>query len=223
MRSRTRVLLGVLTAAVVMACAVGSAGARRLSLTEQHFRATWTGANSMIFEEPIAGKVECEVTLEGSFHSRTLSKVSGQLIGYVTRALIRHNCIENEGWYLNGIEVQERVTLPNTLPWHIQYNSFRGVLPRIERIRIAIIGESILLRFPLVTNCLYQSTQAKPLFMDLLLNEMGAIANIEAVPTGQIPFKQGNVNCPAEVASSGRGNIFIQGGVSVAITVRLVQ
>jgi hypothetical protein len=224
MRTRTRILFGALVAAVVVAGGVGTASARRLALDEERghgFRATWEGGNSLTLESG-PNKAICEVTLEGSFHSRTLSKVCGQLIGYVTTARMRHPCTGGEAWWLNGVEVLEGVTVANTLPWHVQYNSFAGTLPRITRVRIAIVNQSVLVKI-LNVKCLYRSTQAHPQFYDLLLNEMGAAAQIQALPEPQIPFNSGEVLCPAEIALNGTGALRIQGGVSVAITIRLVQ
>jgi hypothetical protein len=221
MRTRTRILLAALTAALVLASVVSTAGARRIELSNQRFRVTWTGANQLTFRRGEA-RVVCEVTIEGSFHSRTLSKVCGQLVGYVTAAIVHHPCTENEAWALNGTENLEGQTVPQTLPWHILYVSFTGVLPRIERIRLKLIGAAFLIRI-FGVGCLYQSTHEKPMFGEIIVSETGQATILRPDPTAQIPRSSGSFLCPTEGSLEGDGAIRLQGSTTTLIFVRLVQ
>src|SRR6185503_8766261 len=123
MRTRSKLLLTALTAALVMAATVGTASARNLELAEaedQRFTATWTplqftGLGGLI-------RINCNVTLRGSFHYRTIAKVLS-LIGYVTSAALTRPCEGGEAFILNGTERLPNGTTPGTsLPWHIKYN-----------------------------------------------------------------------------------------------------
>jgi hypothetical protein len=57
-------------------------------------------------------RLSAKVTMEVSSHSRTLSKVSGELVDYLTRVIVGHPCVDGEGWALNGSEVVEGMTAP---------------------------------------------------------------------------------------------------------------
>src|ERR1044071_3581859 len=113
-------------ATLLMAFALGTASARSLSISNQNIRATF--ANLELGVEGI-NTVTCRVTLEGSLHSRTIAKVRGALIGYLTR-VSTNNC-------------NRPVTiLTETLPWHVRYESFSGILPNITLIFIRSTGIS---------------------------------------------------------------------------------
>jgi hypothetical protein len=218
MRTPARILFGALAAALVLASAVSTASARRFELSNQSFRLVWA---HLIFQGGGA-EVECPVTLEGSFHSRTLSKVSGQLVGYITRAIVAHPCEKNEGWALNGVEVTPSGASPQTLPWHIQYNSFSGTLPTISLIRVALIDASFLVEVFNIT-CLYRSTQTKPQFGNINV-VAGQATSMDALPENRVPKAAGqSILCPAEGELSGNATIRLQGSTTTLIFVRLVQ
>jgi hypothetical protein len=116
-RSMLSYLTGVAVAALFFAAIAGSASARALSTSSQTFRATWRNleaTNSFGF-----GAIRCALTLEGSFHARTISKVINSLVGAITRA---------ETAACTGGEAIPR---RETLPWHTQYGGFAGTLPNI--------------------------------------------------------------------------------------------
>ncbi len=76
------------------------------------------------------------MTIEGSFHSATVAKVVGALIGYVTRASIA------SGGCTGG-----RATVgQEALPWHLSYSGFTGTLPSISRVRQAINGAKVVIQ-----------------------------------------------------------------------------
>jgi hypothetical protein len=122
MRTSAKLGLTTLIAALLLASAVSAASASNLSIEPQNIRTTWS---SLEFVSPIV-TVRCPVTLEGSFHSRTMPKVMRLLIGAVTRVTIkRDSCREGEA-SITG------------LPWHITYEGFAGTLPRITAIRLLL-------------------------------------------------------------------------------------
>jgi hypothetical protein len=228
MRTRSRLLLAALIAAATLATAIGTAGARRIQFSENHIRAVWEAAErTTVFDGGGLFEIECRLTVEGSFHSRTLSKVSGQLIGYITEAEAPLTCLGGgEVAILNGFEPDENgVEVPNTLPWHVRYDSFRGVLPRIEGIRIQIINGSVL-GWNLFSGCLYTSTAAKPLFAILEVEAGGAITAMRWEEIFNIPLAlEGALFgfCPAGVRLRRKSTSFTVQRGTVRITVRLVQ
>ena len=85
-----------------------------------------------------AAEVSCRVTLEGSFHSRTIPKVSRQLIGAITRAIVARPCSGGEAWADNGTEAEPLGTAPNRLPFHLTYEFFTGTLPNINALGVLL-------------------------------------------------------------------------------------
>lgn len=206
--------LAALAAGLVLAVSIGTAFARRLQFSELFYRAVWVNLTAIPSEGGF-NESTCAVTMEGSFHSRTISKVSGALIGYVTRVTYGHPCISEDAWALNGIERQNGVTVANTLPWHERYVGFLNVLPLITGMRTAVVGLSVLYRLGGLFNCLYKSTTASPAFF-LDFFERGS-AEEEA---GPVPFLSGTTNCPASMRFTGTGTLTnLAGG---AITLSLV-
>jgi hypothetical protein len=138
MNNRTRMLLGAFTAALVLASAIGTASANRLSISNKAFRVTWT---PLTYGTSVGGggtQVVCNVTMEGSFHYNTIVKVLRSLIGYITKASIGHPCSgAGEAWTHNGVE-EAGLGAPfrNNLPWHVTYEGFEGRLPEIIGVRI---------------------------------------------------------------------------------------
>ncbi len=113
MRSDIKLLSSGVAAALVLAIGVAGAQARRFELSSQTIRAIWTELPFILGEST----PRCPVTLEGSFHSKTLSKVSGELVGYITRARTRkgaENCASN--WGALFLDTEEGFA--QTLPWH---------------------------------------------------------------------------------------------------------
>ena len=120
MRTTAKLGLAALAATLLLTSAISSASARSFSVTAQGLRATFTRlefTNALGF-----GFVSCSVTLEGSFHSRTIAKTA-ELIGAITRVDIRRPCT-------NG----EVIARTETLPWHVTYSGFVSNLPLISEI-----------------------------------------------------------------------------------------
>jgi hypothetical protein len=134
MRTSAKVVLTALAAAAVLASAVATASAGKLSTSEQSIRTSWTSL------EFVGGPVtvRCRVTLEGSFHSRTIAKVREALAGAITRAIVAHRCTNGEAWYDNGVEPQPLGVAPQRLPFHLTYESFATSLPNITSINLLL-------------------------------------------------------------------------------------
>jgi len=150
MRRYVKLAITSLFAIASLAALVGSASARNLSISNQNVRVTWT---SLEFEG--GAVVRCPVTLEGSFHTRTITKTIGSLIGYITRAISKNeSCTGGTGWAFNGTERQGETTLANTLPWHLTYEGFAGTLPNITRIRLLLRNARFLIE-AIGVRCIY--------------------------------------------------------------------
>jgi hypothetical protein len=201
MRTRSKLLLAALTATFVMAAAVGSASATRLATNNSHWRAIWA---SMTFKElGFAGAtIRCRVTLEGSFHSLTISKVSGQLIGAVTRAIVDEpNCTGGKARALS-----------EKLPWHVKYISFAGTLPSISSVKIALVGAQFLVEAFGFVSCLYTTSDARPA-RGIVTREAGGVAtgiaaegrissNTGGCPEGEFSGSSGTVKNETETVNS---------------------
>jgi hypothetical protein len=203
MSTRSKLLLGGLAAALVMAAFVGSASARRIEISEPRFRAVFA---PLTFGAEGQTPVVCRVTLEGSFHSRTLSKVVGALLGYVTAAETA-NCTS-----------ETARALRETLPWHILYVSFTGTLPNISSIRIDLRNAAFLVRAFGFVSCLYRTEEGHPAMGEVLVSA-GVARELRADENVKIP---GPGLCP-EGFFQGRAEVFVLGSTTTRITVRLVQ
>lgn len=142
-----KAILVVVGASLVLAALVGGASARNLSTTTRVINASWTGLSFRTG----AGTAECEVIVNGTFHQNTVSKVTGTLSGFVTAANITR-CARG------GATV-----LRETLPWHVQYDSFTGTLPNIASISARIIGVAFRITEPVFgIGCLSRSSTTEP-------------------------------------------------------------
>lgn len=220
MRTYSRVLLAASAAALVLGAAVSATSARRFAISNERYGIIWTSLE-LTGREPFFGNtltIRCPVTLEGSLHSRTLSKVSGQLIGYVTSAFVRTaNCTGGSAR-----------ALTEALPWHMRFDSFIGALPSITGIRVQLVGAAFLTRFNVFeVECLFTSTAAKPAFGILNRNTTtSVVATLRPDETSRIPLTQeaplNSEACPPEAAFQGTAEVFLQ-STTTRITVRLVQ
>jgi len=209
MRRMTRCGIATVMAVAIMACVIGSASARSLSVTNRNFRVTWT---PLTYSEPFAFfSVRCNVTVEGSLHENTISKVIGSLVGYVTRAAVAHPCTGGEGWAWNGTE--GALTGASTLPWHITYQGFTGTLPNIASVRLSMRG----FKFSINTGvCL--GTYAPAV--------ISGTANISASRTmtltpGTELFRAIEGSCP-EGRYSGTSGTLVLLGTTTAISISLI-
>jgi hypothetical protein len=208
MRTRTKLIFAGLAATVVLSAAIGTASATRIATSEQRFRVVW---RELVLSGGLA--LTCPVTIEGSFHSRTLSKVLEQLIGYVSAATVAEaSC--------NGGVAR---ILPETLPWHIRYNGFTGTLPRITEIHFRLVNAAFLVIVGGLS-CLFQSTAASPMRGWIRVEPAtGNVGNLRVDNTASIPLHTAPLNsflCPGSGTLSGEG--VTTAGVGGTIVVRLV-
>ncbi|HEX7289754.1 MAG TPA: hypothetical protein VF250_01395 [Conexibacter sp.] len=141
-----KLLLAVAGATVLLGAFTSSAFARNFSFNNQQLRAYFREVRF----NGLFGQTNCELTLEGSLHSRTIAKIIGQLIGYITAA------------HLGPCVTGTATVLTETLPWHVRYANFVGVLPNITRIDTNTIDASIRVRTPEGASCLSRSTVERP-------------------------------------------------------------
>jgi hypothetical protein len=149
MQARSKLIIVSLTAALLMALAVGSASANRLSISGGRlWRAVF---RPLRFLSVGATATSCEVTLEGSFHSGTIRKVERALIGHISRASV------------GRCEVGSATVLNETLPWHVQYLGFEGRLPEITRVRLILVGAGFQIKDGIFGQvCLSRTSEAEP-------------------------------------------------------------
>ena len=146
-----RLLLATAGAAVLLGALVSGASARQFSLSNQAFRSSFASISFDV--ENTIFRNRCQVTLEGSLHSRTLTKSSGTLIGYITSAIL-------------GPCEWPSTILRETLPWHVRYSGFTsaGGLPEILSIITHVIGFSWRIRV-LESVCLVRSSATEPIII----------------------------------------------------------
>jgi len=147
MKARRTILL-VLAATSLLAAGVSTATARRFTFTAQPFKIVWEH-----FEfARISESVRCEVTLEGTYHSTVFDKTIGAQFGSITRATVER------------CEGSTLAVLRETLPWGLEYLSFTGSLPIIERIRLRVVGLSMV--WGSFERCLIATTTTSPLVIN---------------------------------------------------------
>jgi len=181
MRTTIKLSLAALMAAMLLASGLSTASARNLSVSNQNWRVTWSRlefASSLV-------TVRCQVTLEGSFHSRTIPKIQALLFGAVTKINMK-----TEGC-TGGTMRPERPA-----PWHLTYEGFTGRLPNIETIRLLLQRYQYAITAFGVT-CKY-GTPADNLTFSGALNAAGEVTNITPLTGRNISYLlEGGGLCPA--------------------------
>ncbi len=221
MRTSVKLCFTALTAAALLASAVATTSARNLSVSNQRFRVQW---QELQFNG--GAIIECHVTLEGSFHYRTIVKRERALIGYITAATVRRPCRGGEAWAANGTESHPRLgRLANTLPWHVTYEGFVGALPNINEILLLLRGARFKIHTFLNTLCLYGDANDN-ITGRAVRDARGAITTLEPVAgrnRARLVVELGSGFCPAEGAfTNGRpGQVFLL-NTTTRITVTLI-
>ena len=202
MHTRGRLALVALAATATLSLVTSSANAGRLSLSSTTFRAVWFNTEIRI---PV-GTVTCPITLEGSFHARTIAKTFNSLIGYVTRAPIPTRACTNGN----------AVPLPETFPWHVRYSGFSGTLPNITSLAIRIVGMGM--RIESMLPCLINSEAAEPVVVDLAVTAEHRIVNAQW--NGSFGIRT-TLCFPAQTTFRGNGEMTVLNSTS-RITVTLI-
>lgn len=197
MRTRLGLALVALVCSLLLAAAVGSAS--QLVYSENHFRITYS---PMSFIPSFGATIRCPVTIERSFHSRTIGKASGSLIGF-TQSFATRTC-EAGSWRVHSA----------TLPWHAQWSTFSGSLPLIADVTTAIVGIEFELAaeaFGLRVNCDYRIASTP--FID--------VRESRGVLTGESPGSEWHASltagCP-EVRLSGNGSVKTPRGATISVS-----
>ena len=207
MRFHAKLLLAGLTAALVLATAIGTASANRLSLSERQFQIIWsTPLSSGGGGDTTA---ECAITLTGSFHASTFQKVVGALLGFVNTAAVGRAETCTRG---------AMTVLRETLPWHLTYDSFTGRLPAITGVTVQTIGASFQIEEGFGIRCLFRTTTTNPNRFTANLDGSGTVTFLRAGETETIPMT-GGILCPTTGRFTGEGgSIRTPGGRSFVIT-----
>ncbi len=213
MQRHIRLLFAGLAVTAMLVAAVGTASAQKLSISRSAIRVVW---RSLEFSNSTtANVVRCAVTLEGSFHNETMEKPRDLLVGYITGSNVQNNqCTGGRATVLN-----------ETLPWHLTYRSFSGILPIIQTLLFNLIRAGFIYEIPGVNSCKVITSIANPARTITNLNTTtGRVEGLRADETARIPL----VNGPGGFACSlGTGNFagtgaMTQLGTANDIIIRLI-
>lgn len=219
MRTTVRLVLSALAASMLLALALSTASASRLSTTNQNFRITW---RSLEFAGEGA-TIRCPLTLEGSFHTRTIAKVERALVGAVNKANVNSaNCTNGTIATFNGVERYNGTTSPNTLPWHLTYLGFTGTLPNITAVIFLLERD----RFGWISSGLctgqYGTSEDRIGFLFLLsAGVVGEASPREGQNIAHLSRRDGGLVCPSQVTLRGSGAVTLQ-GAPTRITLTLI-
>jgi hypothetical protein len=214
MARHARLFVAAAVAATALAACVGTASARRLATSENHFlvhfrELTFEGGGTQII---------CAISLEGSFHEKTIEKIVGSLVGYISEARLKRPCSGGEAWMQT---TQERgAGESESLPWHILYERFIGALPNITGIETQAIGVSLLLSLG-GTRCVYRSSSTSPMLGIINREAGGKATGVRSNEAKRIPKIEGGLLCPGSAPLVGTGIVGTQVGYR-EITVTLV-
>jgi hypothetical protein len=211
MRTHSKLILAGLAATLLMSLAVGTASANRLSTSNRNFRVVWTEL-ILISGEEGTPLLTCPVTMEGSFHSATIAKVIGALIGHVSRA--------TTGSCRGG-----SATITQTsLPWHVTYEGFTGTLPNIREISVLLRGVNFQVTVTVLGSqitCGYG--RAEDNARGSLVREAGgAISTLSPDESIRLQKLSGSIFCPGTGGFRSNANSVTLLGNTARITVRLI-
>jgi len=99
--------------------------------------------------------------------------------------------------------------LAETLPWHVRYGSFTGVLPRIGSVKVTLTGPAIrIYELPIGGSCIYRSLLTSPTRHELALGASGEVTSFTAEGSpSPVPFSEGTFICSRELAVASIGTI----------------
>lgn len=210
MHISVRVVLVTLASTLLLANAVSTTFAGRLEVSSQQIRATWS---SFELGNIITGTARCKVTLEGSFHSRTIRKVERSLIGAITRF--------NVTACTNG-----RVTAGTQVPLgHLTYESFSGTLPNITTVGFLLSRFAVLFEVQEICNGIYGSLDTDNISLAATREAGGSITSVAPVAGRNILSFTHDLGspafCPTTVTVNGSGRLTVLNGTAL-VTVRLI-
>jgi len=213
MRSTWKLAIATLAATTLLAATATTSPAREFESSNQNTRIVFRPVR---FLGSNGDTISCTVTLEGSFHYRTIRKVEGALVGYITRAIVdTPNCVSSPTTGIRGVALTE------TLPWHITYVDFSGALPNVT-LRFKLNRSSFnLINVPIIGRCRYTSSTnaiiGGPAGREIT---EGTRSSTIAAETG-IRIRSETFGCPEGQFESNPTPIVLL-GTTTAITVRLI-
>jgi len=213
--------IAALIVTVLLAAVVSTATAARLSISNQNIRATWT---SLEFVSPGVLTVRCQLTLEGSFHTRTVAKVTRSLIGAVTKAQFKQeSCTNGSFATFNGVDRYNGTTSPNTLPWHITYESFAGTLPNINAVNILLQRFRFGITVPGICTGQYGAETDRLSYSASLgaSREVSALTPIEGRNSASLIRRDAGLACPPTQLFRAGGTVSLLGNTT-RITITLI-
>jgi hypothetical protein len=179
MRPLTKTLMVTLAVAVTVSVWFAQASARNLRVSEQRFEIVFS---PLEFRLP-GGTVRCRFIFLGEFHALTFAKVLNSLIG-----LIRHVTPPRPEEPCTG---GTATVLQETLPWHLTYQGFAGVLPNITSFRFLVIGAAFNVREAVFgITCLFATSVTNPATITATRAAGGALTG--GTISGTIPASCGS-------------------------------
>ncbi len=132
-------LMTLLIGTLALTAAANAASANNLSVNEDEFELIW---RPITFEAGVAS-IECNLTLLGHFHTRTINKTPGTLVADIDHGRIQ-GC---EGGILEFLD--------ETLPWNVRFEEWQGTLPTgIANIGVTVSNPRFRMEVSSFANCL---------------------------------------------------------------------
>jgi hypothetical protein len=114
--------------------------------------------------------------------------------------------------------------LTETLPWHLQYLGFTGILPRIQDLRLIWVKSSASIRESEGLTCLVGTEAAHPGASLLNVEAAGTVRTVRNDERASIPLGGGFLCEAAEPATeAGTGEVFAGATGTTRVIERLVQ
>jgi hypothetical protein len=184
----SKLLLAVVGATVLLGALVVSASAGRLEDSSVNNRVVWS---RVIFRGGI-GNSECEARVEGRFHTRSITKTAGSLVGYITAATIIR-CARGGGTVNQA-----------SLPWHRRYRAFSGTLPRIATVEETITGAEWRVREPTFgITCTVRAAESSTIFTAVLSS--GTVTSVSVSGSSNCEGLEGSLEGATTNADNGAG------------------
>jgi hypothetical protein len=208
MRTRSKLLFAGLGAALLFSMAVGSASARNLSITNRDFRIVWRALHA---GSTGGVSIDCPVTFEGRFHSSTIHKTVGALVGLITRStVVGGSCTGGTATFNQ-----------EALPWHVRWDGFSGNLPAITLILLSLIGAKVSVTSAGQT-CTTQTSVANPGKARIIVETGGRGRELRVDERALIPMRTAFFcQFSGEGFDSGIGSVTLLGN-STTISIRLI-
>jgi hypothetical protein len=221
MRKSVKFALSTVTAMLLLCGAISSASSRSISVSDQSFRVSWS---SLEFQVREVTTIRCRVTLEGSFHTRTIAKVARALIGAISRAIVSHPCTGGEAWMDNGVENTPGGRF-NRLPFHFTYENFVAPtgLPNITAIGVLLSRTSFVIQAGGLCTGRY-GTSEDNISLVAAIRRGGFFQTLERIVSGinkvwHLVRQLGGIFCPRELTLEGAGAVagLSAGEISVSL------